>query len=169
MTREDTRSRKAARGLCHVTQRDGNICTNVKGECCVHAPEESRCTSTLEDDLTLRCWGFKEHDSEYCNKHLDFPNLGIRAKEYGTECHQRAEPCSLHDFLERFYPARSKDSYPRRPEEFLTYVKRMCGHDDLWELTVPAPELVAYVKNIVDMLLSSREAPRRRHGFTFSR
>lgn len=55
MTREDTRSRKAARGLCHVTQRDGNICTNEKGECCVHAPEESRCTSTLEDELSLRC------------------------------------------------------------------------------------------------------------------
>ena len=116
----------------------------------------------LENDFTLRCWGYKGNESEYCSHHLQFPNLSVNAKHYGTDCKQGSEPCSLVDFLDRFYPDQNKVSYPRRPEEFLTYVKRMCGHDDLWELTVPAPELVAYVKNIVDMLLSSREAPAER-------
>ena len=166
MAREDHRSRQASRGICNIIQRNGNICTNVKGECSVHAPAELRCKSMLESDVTLQCWGYKEDGSEYCSNHCQFPNLGVNAKVYGDECKRLSEPCSLQSFIERFYPGANKGSYPRHADEFLTYIKCMSGCDDLWEVFGCSPPVLAYVKNIVGMISSSGEDPKERAAHT---
>ncbi len=157
MMREDDRSRHAERGICDVTDRRGCICTNVKGECRAHAPEESRCKSMLEGDLAVRCWGYKRQASDYCSKHQEFPNLSLNAKRYGDDCLSKA--CMRDAFLERFYPDADKGNCPDILDEFLAYVKRMSGHDDLWQVQCSntcGREVVAQVEMMVGLLMPVR-------------
>ena len=158
MAREDERSRQAERGICGVTGRNGRICMSVRGDCRSHAPDELRCKSMLEDDMSLRCWCYKKVNSDYCSNHAEFSNLSVNARDYGYDCQRYSQPCSLHDFLERFYPAAKMETFPRRPEEFLAYVKRMSGHPGLWQIQYRTREskAVAEVRRIVAMLLPVR-------------
>ena len=113
----------------------------------------------LENDLTLRCWCHKQQESEHCNNHSEFPNLSVNAKEYGDDCHLCSMACSLHDFLERFYPDVDKGQCPNVLDDFLAYVKRMSRHDDLWQIhynTTCDPGIAKQVKKIVGMLLPIR-------------
>ena len=129
MQREDELSKQADKGICGITQRNGRICMNVRGECKVHAPKELRCTSMLDCDTTLRCWLHKEENSDYCISHAEFPNLSINAKEYGIECYNRSQPCSLKAFLERYYPSANAKLFPFL-DGFSAYVKGLSGHVD---------------------------------------
>ena len=158
MAAEDDWSRKADKGICDIKDRNGRICTNAKGGCCVHAPDEKRCTSMLEDNIGLRCWGYKQKESDYCGKHHEFPNLSVNANQYGGDCHRCFKACSLDEFIERFYPAVDKAVCPYVLDEFLAYVKRLSGHSDLWEVryTKCGPETMARAKEIVGMLLPVR-------------
>ena len=154
---EDRRSLQMQKGICDVIDRSGCVCTHVKGECQAHAPEELRCTSMLEDYSEERCWNRKQQDSEYCHCHQNFPNLSVNAKAYGEECHLRSNKiCSCEELLYRFYPTVKKQMFPIAVGKFLTYLKRVSGHDDLLEIRYKEqlePKFVGEVKKIVDRRL----------------
>jgi len=156
MVCEDNRSRQMQKGICDVIDRSGCVCTNVKGECQAHAPEELRCASMLEDNADERCWNRKQQGSDFCHYHQDFPNFGVNAKAYGEDCHLRTNKiCSYADFLYRFYPTVKKQTLRITGDNFLMYLKQMSGHDDLREIRHKEqlePKFVGEVKKIVDLL-----------------
>ena len=162
MMREDYLSRQMQRGLCDVAFRSGCVCTNVKGECNVHAPEQLRCSSMVEDDPNKRCWNYKQQESKFCPCHQHFPDLSVRAKAYGEECHRRSnQVCSLDEFLHRFYQTAEKRKFP--VDKFLAYLKRMSGHDDIREVRHKEqfePKIVDEIKRIVDLCLPLRDDAR---------
>ena len=132
---------------------------NVKTECMMHAPEELRCNSMLERDPTLRCWLHKRENSDYCGNHADFPNLSINAKEYGIDCYNRSQPCSLNAFMERYYQNADVKLFPFI-DRFSAYVKGLSGHHDLWQLAYRTniPELVSLASRVVGLLMSRKDA-----------
>ncbi len=81
MAVEDELSRKRDRGICNIVGRNGNVCTNVNGECPYHAPENQRCMSMLNDNPLARCWSYRAAGS-YCSNHEDYPDLSVWAKAY---------------------------------------------------------------------------------------
>ena len=167
MANEDELSRQREKGICGTLSRGkGRVCLNARGRCDVHAPDELRCTSMLEDNIGLRCWSYKWPLSDYCIHHQDFANLSISAKEYADDCHQRSRPCSLDEFLERFYPAANTQSFPRRAD-FLAYLKRMSGHDDLWLVVYNpscGPTELASAKKIIGMFFPVRGGAESRRA-----
>ena len=83
MANEDELSRQREKGICGTLSRGkGRVCLNARGRCDVHALDELRCTSMLEDNIGLRCWSYKRPLSDYCIHHQDFANLSVSAKEY---------------------------------------------------------------------------------------
>ena len=159
MQREDELSKQAEKGICGVEGRNGRICTNVKGECMMHAPEELRCTSMLDRDAKLRCWLHKQENSDYCSSHANFPNLSTNAKEYGIDCYNRSQPCSLNAFLERYYQNADVKLFPFL-DRFSAYVKSLSGHHDLWQLEYRThiPDLVSRTGRVVELLMSRKDA-----------
>ena len=158
MQREDELSKQAEKGICGVEGRTGRICTNVKGECKMHAPDELRCASMLDRDAKLRCWLHKQENSDYCSSHANFPNLSTNAKEYGIDCYNRYQPCSLNAFLERYYQNADVELFPFL-DRFSAYVKSLSGHHDLWQLEYRTsnPELVSRAGRVVDLLISRKD------------
>ena len=159
MADEDVRSRQRDKGICGVPSRERHrVCQNTKGECGVHAPDERRCASMLEDNTELRCWSYKQPLSDYCIYHQDFANLSVNGKEYADDCHRRSKPCCLDEFIERYYPTANAQSFPRRAD-FLAYLKRLSGHDNLW-LVVYNPDAgqkgLASAKKIIGMFFPVR-------------
>ena len=166
---EDELSRQRERGICGVPSRDkGRVCLNTKGECGVHAPDERRCASMLEDNTELRCWSYKQPLSDYCIYHQDFANLSVNGKEYADDCHRRSKPCCLDEFIERYYPTANAQSFPRRAD-FLAYLKRLSGHDNLW-LVVYNPDAgqkgLASAKKIIGMFFPVRGCAEARRAST---
>ena len=167
MANEDELSRQREKGICGMLSRGkGRVCLNARGTCDVHAPDELRCTSMLEDNIGLRCWSYKRPLSDYCIYHQDFANLSVNAKRYADDCHRRSKPCSLDEFLERFYPAANTQSFPRRAD-FLAYLKRMSGHDDLWLVVYNpscGPTELASAKKIIGMFFPVRGGAETRRA-----
>ena len=113
----------------------------------------------IEDDPKLRCWNYKLQDSEFCQCHQQFPNLG-------DECHQRSNRvCSREEFMERFYPTARRKTFPIDGDKFLDYLQRICGHDGLCQIQYKVelePKWAEDVKKIVDEVLPWRVDPSAR-------
>ena len=78
--RREHEARKT-KGICGASLRCGRgLCQNVRGECRFHAPEDVRCMSTLETQPNERCYNWKVDGADYCDKHVDYPNLGARLR-----------------------------------------------------------------------------------------
>jgi len=115
MQREDAASRKNERGICgvHARKGDGTRCQQIRGECSVHAEEGVRCQSTVDADLTRRCYNRKIEGKQYCADHVDYPNLSKNLREHIDEigfdtfrkdCQTLGE-VKLHvTFFNKFYP-----------------------------------------------------------------
>ena len=76
MMQEDWRSQ------CGKRTRKGELCTNPK-PCPFHATET--CQSTLDRDPNQKC-RMPCSAGKFCEYHVHFPDLGLRAAEYYQKC-----------------------------------------------------------------------------------
>ena len=158
MTAEDKLSCKIERGTCDVTLRDGeDICDNIKGRCDWHAPDSQRCQSMIERDPERRCWNYRQEASDYCRDYHEFPNVSVNAKAYGEDCCRHPKKvCERAEFLMKYYPIADPDRFSISTGDFLGYIRRQSGRDDLCQVVYNIPRHsppIAEVEKIIEMPL----------------
>ena len=161
MTVADNDSKKRERGICGARLRDSEgICDNIKGRCDWHAPDSQRCQSMIERDQERRCCNYRQEPSDYCRDHHEFPNVSVNAKAYGEDCCRHPKKiCERAEFLMKYYPIADPDRFSISTGDFLGYIRRQSGRDDLRQVEYKitrhsAP--FADVEKIIGMLLPLR-------------
>ena len=100
------RDQAKARALlpkCGKRTRDGSMCDHPK-PCQIHelGPNKRWCSSTLDSNPTERCQLQTEIGQMFCEKHLEFPDLGRKAAMYYQMC--EGEDVDFTAFMKWAYP-----------------------------------------------------------------
>jgi hypothetical protein len=99
---------------CGVPTLAGHPC-GWQRPCPYHATDENRCCcSSLVAKPDVQCSRVRMHDSQYCEKHCDFPDFGKRLTEYSA--HHRGEPADMDAFIKYAYPMTEAPAPMEQPE-----------------------------------------------------
>jgi hypothetical protein len=103
--RANERAAQEALPKCGELCRSGEACKMPK-PCSVHGEVVGmkQCSSTLDADPFDRCRQKCAIGSLFCDKHVDFPDLGRRAGIYGDSCKRRRVEPTIAEFMAVAYP-----------------------------------------------------------------
>ena len=111
----------------------------------------------IERDPERRCWNYRQEASDYCRYHHEFPNVSVNAKAYGEDCcRDPKKVCERAEFLMKYYPIADPDRFSISTGDFLGYIRRQSGRDDLCQVVYKITRNstpFADVEKIIGMLL----------------
>jgi hypothetical protein len=108
--RASERAAQDALPKCGVQCRSGEACKMPK-PCSVHGEVAGmkQCSSTLDTDPFDRCRQKCAIGSLFCDKHVDFPDMGRRAGIYGDSCKRRRVEPTIAEFMAVAYPGAAEN------------------------------------------------------------
>ena len=139
MQKEDRRSRAVERHLreemrrglpkCGHPTRSGEPCPNPK-PCAVHelAPGMRWCQSTLDKNPCEGCRMQCPADKQYCEYHVDFPDLGLQAAKYFKKCKAEGAPVTKEGLVKWAYPGATKVPDIHNVEVYCGSVLKQISH-----------------------------------------